>query len=56
LLPSKKKEEEDVDPDTEIIQLPQVEEEDLKEILANILEEEAEEEEGGPDEQLIIKH
>jgi len=52
-LPSKKREqEEDVDPDTEFIQLPQVEEEeDLKEILANI----PEEEEGGPDEALIVQ-
>jgi len=54
-LPSKKKEQEDVDPDTKIIQLPQVEEEDLEEILANIPEEEEEEEEGGPDEALIIQ-
>jgi len=43
-LPSKREQEEDVDPDTEIIQLPQVEEEeDLEEILANIPEEEPEE-------------
>jgi len=47
-LPLKKREqEEDVDPNTKIIQLPQVEEEeDLKEILANIPEDEPEEEEG----------
>jgi len=44
-LPSKKREEEeDFDTDAKIIQLPQAEEEDLKEILANIPEEEAEEE------------
>jgi len=48
-IPLKKREqEEDVDPDIKIIQLPQVEEEeDLKEILANIPEEVPEEEEGG---------
>jgi len=52
----KREQEEDVDPDTEIIQLPQVEEEeDLKEILANIPEDEPEEEEGGCDKQLIIQ-
>jgi len=52
----KREQEEDVDPDTEIIQLPQVEEEeDLEEILANIPEDEPEEEEGGSNEQLIIQ-
>jgi len=53
-LPSKKRE--DVDSDSKIIQLPQVEEEEgLEEILVNIPEEEPEEEEGGPDEALIIQ-
>jgi len=55
LSTKKGEQEEDVDPDTEIIQLPQVEEEDLEEILANIPEDEPEEEEGGPDEVLIVQ-
>jgi len=62
-LPSKKKEKEepDVDSDTEVIHLPQIEEEDLEEILAGIPDEDEleEGEEEGPvvedDEQLIIQ-